>query len=86
MSEYKNAIRRLRAGESDRQIARETKLGRHKVKELRLAAQAKGWLNDISKTFPSFRFWFKVFPPNRVILLPSNLLLKYFLQNPCEPC
>jgi transposase len=48
MSEYKNAVRRLRAGESDRQIARETKLGRHKIKELRLAAQAKGWLNDIS--------------------------------------
>ena len=44
MCEYKNVIQRLRHGESDRQISRETQLGRHKIKELRAASIKHGWL------------------------------------------
>lgn len=44
MCEYKNVIQRLRISESDRQISRETKMGRHKVRAIRAAALKRGWL------------------------------------------
>lgn len=44
MCEYKNVIQRLRYGESDRQISRETHLGRRKITEIRAVSVKHGWL------------------------------------------
>jgi transposase len=44
MSEYKNIIQRLRHGESDRQIERETKMGRHSISKIRRVASKHLWL------------------------------------------
>jgi transposase len=44
MCEYKNVIQRLRHGESDRQICRETNLGRRKIKEIHAVSVTHGWL------------------------------------------
>lgn len=44
MCEYKNVIQRLRISESDRQISRETRMGRHKIRAIRRLALKRGWL------------------------------------------
>lgn len=44
MCEYKNVIQRLRHGESDRQISRETRLGRRKIQEIHAVSVKQGWL------------------------------------------
>jgi transposase len=51
MFEYRNVIVRMRLGDSDRQIARAEKMGRHKVGHIRKMVATLGWL-DSSKPLP----------------------------------
>jgi transposase len=46
MFEYRQVIYRMRLGESDRAIAKAGLMGRKKAAELRVVAQAQGWLGD----------------------------------------
>ena len=45
MQEYREALYRMRRGESDRQISRDGVLGRNKVGRLRSLAVQEGWLD-----------------------------------------
>lgn len=47
MHEYRNVLIRLRAGDTDREIARLGLMGRAKVANLRQLAQEQGWLDPI---------------------------------------
>lgn len=51
MYEYRQVIARIRLGESDRAIARTGLMGRNKVKAVRAAAAAEGWL-DLANAMP----------------------------------
>lgn len=46
MYQYRQVLLRLRAGESDREIARDGLMGRRKVAALRALAAAQGWLDS----------------------------------------
>ncbi len=48
MHHYRQALVRMRAGDSDRQIAQQQLLGRHKAAEFRALAQREGWLQSTS--------------------------------------
>ncbi len=52
MQEYREALYRMRRGESDRQICRDGVLGRNKLSRLRSIAEQEGWL-DPSQPLPS---------------------------------
>ena len=45
MYEYRQAIYRMRSGQSDRAIAKAGLMGRRKAAELRILAQECGWLD-----------------------------------------
>ena len=44
MHQYRQALVRMRAGDSDRQVAQQHLLGRHKARALRALASDRGWL------------------------------------------
>ena len=46
MYQYRQAICRMRLGETDRRIAKAGLMGRRKAAELREVAQEQGWLRD----------------------------------------
>jgi hypothetical protein len=50
MQEYREALYRMRRGESDRQISRDGVLGRNKLGRLRSLAVQEGWLDPGSET------------------------------------
>src|SRR5665213_458408 len=52
MQEYREALYRMRRGESDRRICRDGVLGRNKLGRLRSIAEQEGWL-DPSKALPA---------------------------------
>lgn len=45
MYQYRQALVRMRQGDSDREIARAGLMGRRKLKDVRAAAAARGWLD-----------------------------------------
>ena len=45
MYEYRQALVRMRLGESDRQIAKTGLMGRRKLAHVRETAESQGWLN-----------------------------------------
>ncbi|WP_235669737.1 hypothetical protein [Solidesulfovibrio carbinolicus] len=61
MYEYRQALVRMRLGESDRQIAKTGLMGRRKLAHVRETAESQGWLNpaasvpadaDLASFFP----------------------------------
>ena len=52
MFEYREALHRMRLGASDRELARERVIGRHKAGRLRMIALAQDWL-DAAAPLPS---------------------------------
>ena len=51
MFEYRQVLTRMRLGDTDRAIARAGLMGRRKAAQLRLTAEAAGWL-DVAKALP----------------------------------
>ena len=52
MFEYRQVLTRMRLGDTDRAIARAGLMGRRKAAQLRLTAEAAGWL-DVAKVLPT---------------------------------
>ncbi len=76
MHEYRQALMRLRQGDSEREIARSGLMGRAKVARFRELAREKGWL-ELTRPLPPDAEIAAALAPPRVPLTAQSTLAAY---------